>query len=117
MRILGLLAFASVAIAVPVLPVQAQLTPDQTLEQTPQTEVDLFESPSRPEQLPPDFGGPLEVDQRQNNEFFAPPQPAQPAVENRALPVLSSDELLGPPPGSQTSDEVTPGEQLSIPIR
>jgi hypothetical protein len=71
------------------------------------------------QKLPPGFSEPLEVDQRQSNQFFAPVQRQQ-IVERQPGQYGSSiddNNLIGPPPGSQTSDQITPGRQLTIPIR
>jgi hypothetical protein len=114
MKVLRLVALGnlvlSVAASVWVAPVWAQTESFQSPEAAPeQAPVDIAE------ELPADLLAPLKVDQQQADEFFAPPSP-QP-IQNQAAPAVSSEERIGPPPGSQTPAELTPGQQLTIPIR
>lgn len=66
-------------------------------------------------QLPPDLSEPLEVDQQQVEEFFAPAQ--QQSVEAQAVPFASPENLIEPPPGTQTPGQLTPERRLSLPIQ
>nr|RNJ68685.1 MAG: hypothetical protein EDM05_13470 [Leptolyngbya sp. IPPAS B-1204] len=111
--ILGLASIIGLSVAAPV---QAQFDPTQT-DAAPASPLasDPAELDSGVETLPPDLTVPLEVDQQQADQFFAP-QNSQ-IIQPQPAPGVLSDELIGPPPGSQTPAELTPNQQLTIPIR
>lgn len=107
---LGLL----ISFAVPV-PTQAQTeSSEQPVE--PLTQENFEPNQTEGVRLSGELSEPLEVNQQQADEFFTPPQRPQ-IIENQTLPASEDEELIGPPPGSQTPAEVTPTRQLSIPIQ
>jgi hypothetical protein len=108
MKVLGLIALGNLVLSM-AAPVWAQADSVQSPQVSEQNQLGIAE------ELPPDLTSPLEVDQQQADEFFAPPSP-QP-IQNQAAPAISSDDLIEPPPGTQTPAELTPGQQLTIPIR
>lgn len=113
MKIFKLIAFGSLMSFALSVPAQGQTSPAQPSDlnnsEPAQTEAGTSEVSS-------EFSEPLQVGQEQADQFFAPPQRQQ-VVESQTVPAFDSDDLINPPPGSQTSDEITPGQQLSIPIR
>jgi hypothetical protein len=59
---------------------------------------------------------PLEVDQQQTDQFFRP-APRPQIVERTTSSSSEREDLIEPPPGSQTPAEVTPGQRLNLQIR
>lgn len=111
MNALKLIALGTIVSFAVSVPAQGQTEPSQLPEQ------DLSEqTQTGTSQLPQELSEPLEVNQQQADDFFTPPQNQQ-SVENQAIPGLSSDELIGPPPGSQTPAELTPNRQLGVEIQ
>jgi hypothetical protein len=66
--------------------------------------------------LPITLSDPLEVGIDQLDEVFRLPQTQQ-TVETQTRTSISEPDLVGPPPGSQTPNQMTPERQLSLPIR
>lgn len=94
--------------------VPAQSSPAQSSEDS--SGQNLGELPQAETRVTPELTQPLEVNQQQSNEFFTPTQRPQ-TVERQAGTTIDSENLIGPPPGSQTSEQVTPSRELTIPIR
>jgi hypothetical protein len=111
-------AFAVLAVIISSIPVAAQDSravsqePDRATSQEP---VDSRELAQDATSLPPSLSEPLEVDQRQANQVFTPPQRVE-TINNQSDTLDTSDSLIGPPAGSVTPQQDTPN-RLELPIR